>query len=348
MYNRGKEHKNLTTPELQTEDSGVELTLRPTAMDEFVGQKKIKEKLEIFIQAASERGDPLDHTLLYGPPGLGKTTLAHIIAQEMGKSIYSTSGSAIDRPGDLAKILTNSQLQDADVLFIDEIHRLHPQVEEVLYSAMEDFKVDIVLGKGASTRSVKIPLPHFTLVGATTRAGLLTSPLRNRFGVINHLDFYEENELFVIILRSAKILGIQIEESGAREIARRSRGTPRIANRLLRRSRDYAQIKGEGVITRDIAREALAMLEIDRKGLDHMDRKILQAVLHKFAGGPVGLKTLAMAVNEEPDTLEEVYEPYLIREGFINRTPKGRVATNLLYEYWNETPPSSLQQKLSF
>jgi Holliday junction DNA helicase RuvB len=317
-------------------------------MDDFVGQEKIKQKLEIFIQAARQRGDSLDHTLLYGPPGLGKTTLAHIIAQEMGGNIQATSGSAIDRPGDLAKILTNTQLRDGDILFIDEIHRLPPQVEEVLYSAMEDFKVDIILGKGASTRSVKIPLPRFTLVGATTRAGLLTSPLRNRFGVTSHLDFYQVEELFTIVLRSARILGIEIEESGAKEIARRSRGTPRIANRLLRRIRDYAQIKGEGVITQDIAQQALTMLEIDKRGLDPMDRKILKAILYKFGGGPVGLKTLAMAVNEEPDTIEEVYEPYLLREGLINRTPKGRIATKLLYEYLNEIPPSSLQQKLSF
>ncbi len=347
MFNE-REEENLTTPKLQKEDKGIELTLRPTRMVDFVGQKKLKEKLEIFIKAAYERGDPLDHTLLYGPPGLGKTTLAYIIAREMGKSIYSTSGSAIDKPGDLAKILTNSQLQDGDILFIDEIHRLPPQVEEILYSAMEDFKVDIVLGKGTSTRSVKIPLPRFTLVGATTRAGLLTSPLRNRFGVISHLDFYEIDELFAIVMRSARILNIKIEEGGAREIAKRSRGTPRIANRLLRRSRDYAQIKGKGIITEDVAREALAMLEIDNRGLDPMDRKILHAILYKFGGGPVGLKTLAMAVNEEPDTIEEVYEPYLIREGLINRTPKGRVATHLLYEYLNENPPSSLQQKLSF
>jgi len=345
MY-RGK--RALTTPQFQKEDGRFENTLRPLKMDEFVGQSKVKQKLEIFIKAALERGDPLDHTLLYGPPGLGKTTLAHIIAHEMGKNIYSTSGSAIDRPGELAKILTNTQLQNGDILFIDEIHRLHPQVEEVLYSAMEDFKVDIILGKGASTRSVKIPLSRFTLIGATTRAGLLTSPLRNRFGVISHLDFYTQDELFAIVIRSSHILGVKIEEEGAREIARRSRGTPRVANRILRRVRDYAQIKGEGIITREIAQKALTILEIDEKGLDVMDRKILQAILYKFGGGPVGIKTLAMAVNEEPDTIEEVYEPYLLREGLINRTPRGRVATTLLYEYLNKTPPSSLQQTLPF
>lgn len=343
-----REQQKITTPQFQKEERGFENTLRPLNMSEFVGQERVKQKLDIFVKAARERGDPLDHTLLYGPPGLGKTTLAHIIANEMRGNIYSTSGSAIDRPGELAKILTNTQLKDGDALFIDEIHRLHPQAEEVLYSAMEEFKVDIVLGKGASTRSVKISLPHFTLIGATTRAGLLTSPLRNRFGVINHLDYYSQDELFAIVLRSSNILEVKIEKGGAAEIAKRSRGTPRVANRILRRVRDYAQIKGEGVITRKIAQQALVILEIDKKGLDPMDRKIIQAILYKFGGGPVGLKTLAMAVNEEPDTIEEVYEPYLIREGLINRTPKGRMATTLLYEYLNETPPSSLQQNFPF
>ena len=343
-----REEQPLTTPQLQREERGFENALRPLKITEFVGQEKVKQKLDIFIRAAQKRGDSLDHTLLYGPPGLGKTTLAHIIAQEMKGNIHSTSGSAIDRPGELAKILTNTQMQDGDILFIDEIHRLHPQVEEVLYSAMEDFRVDIVLGKGASTRSVKIPLPRFTLIGATTRAGRLTSPLRNRFGVMSHLDYYSVDDLFTIAIRSAYILEITIEREGAKEIAKRSRGTPRVANRILRRVRDYAQVKAEGVITGDIAGQALNILEIDKKGLDPMDRKILEVILYKFGGGPVGLKTLAMAVNEEPDTIEEVYEPYLIREGLVNRTPKGRVATTLLYEYLNEAPPSSLQQKLSF
>jgi Holliday junction DNA helicase RuvB len=338
--------ERITTPILQEEESRFESTIRPRVMKEFVGQSKIKSNLEIFIQAAKRRGDCLDHTLLCGPPGLGKTTLAHIIANEMKARIQSTSGSAIDKPGNLAKILTNIELQDGDVLFIDEIHRLPPSVEEVLYSAMEDYNVDIILGKGAHTRSVKLPLAKFTLVGATTRAGLLTSPLRNRFGVVSRLDFYKEEELYSIILRSARILKVEVEKGGAREMARRSRGTPRIANRLLRRVRDYAQIKGKGVITEKIAKEALAMLEVDKKGLDEMDRKILGTILYKFNGGPVGIKTLAMVVNEEPDTIEEVYEPYLVQQGFINRTPKGRVATHLLYEFFGKELPLAAQGEL--
>lgn len=338
--------ERISTPILQEEESGFELILRPRKMSEFVGQNRIKENLGIFIQAAKQRGDALDHTLLYGPPGLGKTTLAHIIANEMEGGIQSISGSAIDRPGDLAKILTNTELQDGDILFIDEIHRLPPQVEEVLYSAMEDFKVDIILGKGARTRFVKLPLPCFTLVGATTRAGLLTSPLRNRFGVVSRLDFYGKEDLYKIVLRSAAILKIEIELKGAREIARRSRGTPRIANRLLRRVRDYAQVKGEGIVTKKMADQALAMLEVDEKGLDSMDRKILETILYKFNGGPVGLKTLAMAVNEEPETIEEVYEPYLVQEGFINRTPKGRVVTHLLYQYFGKRKRGERQTEL--
>ncbi len=338
--------ERISTPILQEEESGFELILRPRKMSEFVGQNRIKENLGIFIQAAKQRGDALDHTLLYGPPGLGKTTLAHIIANEMEGGIQSISGSALDRPGDLAKILTNTELQDGDILFIDEIHRLPPQVEEVLYSAMEDFKVDIILGKGVRTRFVKLPLPRFTLVGATTRAGLLTSPLRNRFGVVSRLDFYEKEDLYKIVLRSAAILKIEIELKGAREIARRSRGTPRIANRLLRRVRDYAQVKGEGIVTKKMADQALAMLEVDEKGLDSMDRKILETILYKFNGGPVGLKTLAMAVNEEPETIEEVYEPYLVQEGFINRTPKGRVVTHLLYQYFGKRKREDRQTEL--
>lgn len=338
--------ERITVPVLQEEESRFESAIRPRMMKEFIGQSKIKDKLEIFIQAAKRRGDCLDHTLLCGPPGLGKTTLAYIIANEMKARIQSTSGPAIDKPGNLAKILTNIELQDGDVLFIDEIHRLPPSVEEVLYSAMEDYKVDIILGTGAHTRSVKLSLAKFTLVGATTRAGLLTSPLRNRFGVVSRLDFYKEEELYSIILRSAGILKVEVEKGGAREMASRSRGTPRIANRLLRRVRDYAQIKGKGVITENIAKEALAMLEVDEKGLDEMDRKILRAILYKFDGGPVGIKTLAMVVNEEPDTIEEVYEPYLLQQGFINRTPKGRVATHLLYKYFSEKLPLAAQREL--
>ena len=338
--------ERISTPILQEEESGFEFILRPRKMAEFVGQNRIKENLGIFIQAAKQRGDALDHTLLYGPPGLGKTTLAHIIANEMEGGIQSISGSALDRPGDLAKILTNTELQDGDILFIDEIHRLPPQVEEVLYSAMEDFKVDIILGKGARTRFVKLPLPRFTLVGATTRAGLLTSPLRNRFGVVSRLDFYGKQDLYKIVLRSAAILKIEIELKGGREIARRSRGTPRIANRLLRRVRDYAQVKGEGIVTKKMADQALAMLEVDEKGLDSMDRKILETILYKFNGGPVGLKTLAMAVNEEPETIEEVYEPYLVQEGFVNRTPKGRVVTHLLYQYFGKRKREERQTEL--
>jgi len=338
--------KEITTPNLQEEDSRFELTLRPQKMQEFVGQKKVKKNLNIFIQAAKERNESLDHTLLYGPPGLGKTTLAHIIANEIGSKIQSTSGSAINKPGDLAKVLTNAEFQDKDVFFIDEIHRLPPQAEEVLYSAMEDFEIDIILGKGIHARSLKLPLAHFTLIGATTRAGLLTSPLRNRFGVVSRLDFYEEEDLYHIILRSSNILKIKVKEEGAWKIARRSRGTPRIANRLLRRIRDYAQVKGEGVITKETADLALDMLEVDSKGLDSMDRKILHTILYKFNGGPVGLKTIAMAVNEEPETIEEVYEPYLVREGLINRTPQGRRATHLLYKYMGKRGGTYKQEEL--
>ncbi len=338
--------EQITTPILQEEESKFESTIRPRVMKEFVGQSRVKGNLEIFIQAAKKRGDCLDHTLLCGPPGLGKTTLAHIIANEMNARIQSTSGPAIDKPGNLAKILTNIELEDGDVLFIDEIHRLPPPVEEVLYSAMEDYNVDIILGKGAHTRSVKLPLAKFTLVGATTRPGLLTSPLRNSFGGVSRLDFSKKEELYSIILRSARILKVEGEKAEARELARCSRGTPRIANRLLRRVRDFAQVKGKGVITGEIAKEAFLMLEVDEKGLDEMDRKILRTILYKFKGGPVGIKTLAMVVNEEPDTIEEVYEPYLVQEGFINRTPKGRVATHLLYEYFSEELPLASQREL--
>ena len=317
------------------EDEGehvFELSLRPKRLSEFIGQDKAKENLKIFIEAAKSRKEPLDHVLLYGPPGLGKTTVANIIANEMGVNIRSTSGPVIERAGDLAAILTN--LEENDVIFIDEIHRLSHVVEEVLYPAMEDHELDIIIGKGPSARSIKIALPPFTLVAATTRAGLLTSPLRNRFGIVNRLDFYTVEDICIIIDRSARVLGIKIDGIGTEEIAKRSRGTPRVANRLLRRVRDYAQVKADGAITQKVAQEALEMLEVDRMGLDNMDKKILLAIIEKFGGGPVGVETVAVAVAEETDTIEDVYEPYLIQIGYLSRTPRGRVATKLAYQHF--------------
>ena len=313
------------------EDIKIEGSLRPQTLDDYIGQSKIKENLKIYIEAAKRRSDSLDHVLFYGPPGLGKTTLAGIIANEMGVNMKVTSGPAIEKPGEMAAILNN--LQEGDILFVDEIHRLNRQVEEVLYPAMEDFAIDIMIGKGASARSIRLDLPHFTLVGATTRAGLLTAPLRDRFGVIHHLEFYSVEELKHIILHSAKVLDVSIEEKGAIELARRSRGTPRLANRILKRVRDFAQVKYDGVITEKVACTALDLLEVDKMGLDHIDRNILLTMINKFKGGPVGLDTLAAAIGEDAGTLEDVYEPYLLKSGFLNRTPRGRTVTDMAYHH---------------
>ena len=334
--------RGATSPDGEPADRELDRTLRPGSFDEFAGQGKITDNLRIFIRAARQRGEALDHVLFTGPPGLGKTTLAHIIAHEMGSELKITSGPVLDRPGDLAGLLTN--LRAGDVLFIDEIHRLNPVVEEYLYSAMEDFRLDIMIDSGPSARSVRLTLPRYTLVGATTRAGLLTAPLRARFGITNRLDYYDADTLFGIVLRSARLLGVPVQEEGAREIARRSRGTPRIANRLLRRCRDFAQAEAAlahagGSITRDVAEHSLRALEVDEHGLDDMDKRILLCIIEKYAGGPVGLNTVAVAVGEEPGTIEEVYEPYLIQEGFLQRTQRGREATATAYRHFRLVPP---------
>ena len=323
--------KRIITTENLEEDIKIESSLRPQHLKEYIGQEKAKETLEIYIKAAKERGEALDHVLFYGPPGLGKTTLAGIIANEMGVNLKVTSGPAIEKPGEMAAILNN--LQERDVLFVDEIHRLNRQVEEVLYPAMEDYAIDIMIGKGATARSIRLELPKFTLVGATTRAGMLTAPLRDRFGVVNRLEFYTEEELATIIIRSAQVLDVEIEREGALELARRSRGTPRLANRLLKRVRDFAQVKYDGVITKQVTNLALDLLDVDKYGLDSIDRNILQTMIEKFQGGPVGLDTLAAAISEDAGTLEDVYEPYLLKNGFIQRTPRGRMVTELAYAH---------------
>ena len=328
--------RRIITTENLEEDVKIENSLRPQYLRDYIGQEKAKATLKIYIEAAKARGEALDHVLFYGPPGLGKTTLAGIIANEMNVHLKVTSGPAIEKPGEMAAILNN--LQEGDVLFVDEIHRLNRQVEEVLYPAMEDYAIDIVIGKGAGARSIRLDLPKFTLVGATTRAGMLTAPLRDRFGVIHHLEFYTVSELKTIIMNSASVLGVEIDEAGAMELARRSRGTPRLANRLLKRVRDFAQVKYDGVITKEVADFALDLLDVDKYGLDHIDRNILLTMIEKFQGGPVGLDTLAASIGEDAGTIEDVYEPYLLKNGFIQRTPRGRVVTALSYEHLGISP----------
>ena len=327
----------IVAPARIDEDAQYEVGLRPRTLNDYIGQDRIRENLHVAIAAARNRGDALDHALLYGPPGLGKTTLATVIANELGVSIRSTAGPVIERPGDLAAILTS--LGEREVLFIDEIHRLAPAIEEILYPAMEDFELDIVIGSGPAARSVKVPLKPFTLVGATTRAGLLTSPLRGRFGIVHRLDFYTESDIEEIVRRSARILGVALDEEAARELARRSRGTPRVANRLLRRVRDYAEVRADGRVTPEVAAAALQLLEVDALGFDDSDRRMLRAIIDKFGGGPVGLNSLAAAISEEPDAIEDIYEPYLIQIGFLDRTPRGRVATVRAYEFFGLEAP---------